>query len=53
MDENVPKISGAQSAGLAETRAFAGVMEFEGPLISHWREHYDLAQLRRAQGKGD
>ncbi len=39
--------------GVSRTVPVVGIMEFEGPLISHWREYYDLAQLRRAQGKGN
>ena len=37
--------------GVSRTVPVVGIMEFDGPLISHWREYYDLAQLRRAQGK--
>ena len=39
--------------GISRSVPVVGIMEFEGPLISHWREYYDLAQLRRAQGKGE
>lgn len=39
--------------GISRSAPVVGIMEFDGPLISLWREYYDLAQLRRAQGKGD
>lgn len=39
--------------GVSRSVPVVGIMEFDGPLISHWREYYDLAQLRRAQGKAD
>ncbi len=39
--------------GVSRSVPVVGVMEFDGPLISVWREYYDLAQLRRAQGKGE
>ena len=39
--------------GIRRSVPVVGIMEFDGPLISHWREYYDLAQLRRAQGKGE
>ena len=39
--------------GVSRSVPVVGVMEFDGPLISVWREYYDLAQLRRAQGKDD
>ena len=39
--------------GISRSVPVVGIMEFDGPLISHWREYYDLAQLRRAQGKGE
>ena len=39
--------------GISRSVPVVGIMEFDGPLISLWREYYDLAQLRRAQGKGD
>ena len=39
--------------GVSRSVPVVGIMEFDGPLISHWREYYDLAQLRRAQGKGE
>lgn len=38
--------------GVSRTVPVVGVMEFDGPLISRWREYYDRAQLLRAQGKG-
>ncbi|UUZ69746.1 nuclear transport factor 2 family protein [Polaromonas sp. P2-4] len=39
--------------GISRSVRVVGIMEFDGPLISLWREYYDLAQLLRAQGKGD
>ena len=39
--------------GISRSVPVVGITEFDGPLISHWREYYDLAQLRRAQGKGE
>lgn len=38
--------------GVSRSVPVVGIMEFDGPLISHWREYYDRAQLLRAQGKG-
>lgn len=37
--------------GVSRSVPVVGIMEFEGPLISVWREYYDRAQLLRAQGK--
>ena len=39
--------------GVSRSVPVVGVMEFDGPLIAHWREYFDRAQLRRAQGKTD
>ena len=39
--------------GVSRSVPVVGIMEFDGPLISHWREYYDRAQLLRAQGKGE
>ncbi|OOG50537.1 limonene-1,2-epoxide hydrolase family protein [Polaromonas sp. C04] len=37
--------------GVSRSVPVVGVMEFDGPLISLWREYYDRASLLRAQGK--
>jgi limonene-1,2-epoxide hydrolase len=37
--------------GVSRSVPVVGILEFEGPLISVWREYYDRAQLLRAQGK--
>ena len=37
--------------GVSRSIPVVGILEFEGPLISIWREYYDRAQLLRAQGK--
>ncbi|MEO7242239.1 MAG: limonene-1,2-epoxide hydrolase family protein [Variovorax sp.] len=37
--------------GISRSCPVVGVLEFEGPLISLWRDYYDHAQLLRAQGK--
>lgn len=39
--------------GVSRSVPVVGILEFDGPLISHWKEYYDRAQLRRAQGKSD
>ena len=37
--------------GVSRKVPVVGVMEFEGPLISVWREYYDRPSLLRAQGR--
>ena len=37
--------------GISRSAPVVGIMEFDGPLISLWREYYDRAQLLQAQGK--
>lgn len=37
--------------GVARKVHVVGIMEFDGPLISLWREYYDRAQLLRARGE--
>ncbi len=37
--------------GISRSVPVVGIMEFDGPLISLWREYYDRAQLLQAQGK--
>jgi limonene-1,2-epoxide hydrolase len=37
--------------GVSRSVPVVGILEFDGPLISVWREYYDRAQLLRAQGK--
>ncbi len=37
--------------GVSRTVPVVGIMEFDGPLISAWREYYDRAQLLRARGE--
>lgn len=37
--------------GVRRSVPVVGVLEFDGPLISVWREYYDRAQMLRAQGK--
>ncbi len=37
--------------GVSNSVPVVGILEFEGPLISLWREYYDRAQLVAAQGK--
>ncbi len=39
--------------GVSRSAPVVGVMEFEGPYISHWKEYYDRAQLLHAQGKSE
>lgn len=36
--------------GVSRSVSVVGILEFDGPLISEWREYYDRAQLLRAQG---
>lgn len=37
--------------GVSRSVPVVGIMEFDGPLISLWREYYDRATLLRAQGR--
>lgn len=37
--------------GVSRSVPVVAIVEFDGPLISRWREYYDRAQLLRAQGK--
>lgn len=37
--------------GVSNAVPVVGILTFEGPLISLWREYYDRAQLVAAQGK--
>ena len=37
--------------GVSHFVPVVGVLEFDGPLISLWREYYDRAQLVAAQGR--
>lgn len=37
--------------GVSNQVPVVGILEFEGPLISLWREYYDRNQLLAAQGK--
>lgn len=37
--------------GVSRSVPVVGILQFEGPLISLWREYYDRAQLLQAQGK--
>ncbi len=37
--------------GVSKSVPVVGILEFDGPLISLWREYYDRAQLLAAQGK--
>jgi limonene-1,2-epoxide hydrolase len=37
--------------GVSRKVPVVGVLEFNGPLISLWKEYYDRASLLRAQGK--
>lgn len=37
--------------GVSRSVPVSSVLEFEGPLISYWREYYDRGQLLWAQGK--
>jgi limonene-1,2-epoxide hydrolase len=37
--------------GVSRSVPVVGILDFEGPLISRWREYYDRAQLVAAQGK--
>lgn len=37
-------------AGKAGSAPVVGVLEFDGPLISTWREYYDRAHLLKAMG---
>jgi len=37
--------------GISRSVPVVGILEFDGPLISLWREYYDRAQLLHAQGK--
>lgn len=37
--------------GVSRSVPVVGILDFEGPLISLWREYYDRAQLVAAQGK--
>jgi len=37
--------------GVSRSTPVVGVLEFEGALISEWREYYDRAHLLVAQGK--
>lgn len=37
--------------GVSRSLPVVGIMEFEGPLISLWREYYDRNQLLRARGE--
>lgn len=36
--------------GITRSAPVVGIMEFEGPLISVWRDYYDRAQLLQAMG---
>ena len=36
--------------GVSRKVHVVGIMEFDGPLVSLWREYYDRAQLLRARG---
>jgi limonene-1,2-epoxide hydrolase len=37
--------------GVSRKVPVVGIMEFDGPLISLWREYYDRPSLLRAQGR--
>ena len=37
--------------GVSRSFPVVGIMEFDGPLISVWREYYDRNQLLRARGE--
>lgn len=37
--------------GISRSVPVVGILEFDGPMISLWREYYDRAQLLQAQGK--
>lgn len=37
--------------GVSRSFPVVGIMEFDGPLISAWREYYDRNQLLRARGE--
>lgn len=37
--------------GVSRAVPVVGIMEFDGALISHWREYYDRNQLLRARGE--
>jgi len=37
--------------GISRSVPVVGILEFDGPLISQWREYYDRAQLLKAQNK--
>lgn len=37
--------------GVSNSVPVVGILEFDGPLISLWREYYDRNQLLAAQGK--
>lgn len=39
--------------GVSRSFPCMGVLEFEGPLISRWREYFDRGQLLWAQGKSE
>jgi limonene-1,2-epoxide hydrolase len=39
--------------GVSRSFPCVGVLEFDGPLISLWRDYYDRGQLLWAQGKAD
>ena len=37
--------------GVTNTVPVVGILRFDGPLVSEWRDYYDRAQLLNAQGK--